>query len=561
MSETKHQPLRIFLSYSSKDRLKARQVYDYLSRTEGVSTWFDDKMLLPDEGWEDEIAQAVQGSDVVLVCLSANIYTRTGSLNPDIVYALNQSRKRPEGQPFILLVKLEACDTPDVLQGWQCINWFDKIGAEQLLAVLQEQTSTKLVVQEKSSNDHRPTTDRLRTVSPQPQPSATETGRGEQSARRTEQTQSSSTQPEEPRPDPEPPSKSQSGATGKKQPETEREPHQPAKQKASIDGRKPDGRKPDGRKPDGRKPPAAVAQSQPQPKPQPQSSSAVEQKGSTQEQNTAQEAPASEQSENGGRRGIVITVTVVLLALLIGVGVLVASSQGYSLTDTPRANQQRTSTLPFTPGKAEDAPAEMVVPEVVITPTATLHVSPTASIQPTYTPTPTQTMTPTATPTVTPTATVLTRTVRLTMTVAPTATGNVAPPLLPLPSNGITQTGAPTSTGVLTTTTQGGPTGVATPTVVITATATPVPPTATSVPPTATPVPPPPTATPAPPPPPTATPAPPTPTIYIVQEGDTVRNIAQRFNVSVEEILRMNGLTAEQADLIAPGQELVIPVP
>jgi LysM repeat protein len=40
-----------------------------------------------------------------------------------------------------------------------------------------------------------------------------------------------------------------------------------------------------------------------------------------------------------------------------------------------------------------------------------------------------------------------------------------------------------------------------------------------------------------------------------------VRNIAQRFNVSVEEILRVNGLTAEQADLIAPGQELVIPVP
>jgi LysM repeat protein len=537
MSETQHQPLRIFLSYSSKDRLKARQVYDYLSRTEGLSTWFDDKMLLPDEGWEDEIAQAVQGSDVILVCLSANIYTRTGSLNPDIVYALNQSRKRPAGQPFILLVKLEACDTPDVLQGWQCINWFDKIGAEQLLGVLQKQTSTKLVVQEKSSNDHRPTTDRLRTAHPQPQPSSTETGRGEQPARRAGQPQSSSTtQPEEPSSEPEPPSKSQSGATGKKQPETDRLPHQPEKQKASIDGRKP---------------PAAAAAPQP--------SSAAEQKGSVQEQETAQETPASEQSDNRGRRGIVITVAVVLLALLIGVGVLVASSQRGSSADTPRANEQPTSTLPFTPGKAEDAPAEMVVPEVVITPTATLHVSPTASIQPTYTPTPTQTMTPTATPTVTPTVTVLTRTVRLTMTVAPTATGNVAPPLLPLPSNGITQTGAPTSTGVLTTTTQGVPTVVATATVVITPTATPVPPTATPVPPTATPVPP--TATPAPPPPPTATPAPPTPTIYIVQEGDTVRNIAQRFNVSVEEILRVNGLTAEQADLIAPGQELVIPVP
>lgn len=57
---------------------------------------------------------------------------------------------------------------------------------------------------------------------------------------------------------------------------------------------------------------------------------------------------------------------------------------------------------------------------------------------------------------------------------------------------------------------------------------------------------------------PTATPAPaPTPRSYVVQEGDTLAEIAQQFGTTVEAIQAANGI--EDPDLIAVGQVLVIP--
>ena len=55
------------------------------------------------------------------------------------------------------------------------------------------------------------------------------------------------------------------------------------------------------------------------------------------------------------------------------------------------------------------------------------------------------------------------------------------------------------------------------------------------------------------------TPSPkPTTTIYIVQAGDSLSGIAFQFDVTVEDIIRANGLT--DADLLFVGQELIIPI-
>jgi LysM repeat protein len=65
---------------------------------------------------------------------------------------------------------------------------------------------------------------------------------------------------------------------------------------------------------------------------------------------------------------------------------------------------------------------------------------------------------------------------------------------------------------------------------------------------------------------PTPTTEPPTPTpqpagqrTYIVQPGDTLRAIAEQFNVSVQTLIDANNLTPEQADALRVGQELIIP--
>jgi LysM repeat protein len=51
----------------------------------------------------------------------------------------------------------------------------------------------------------------------------------------------------------------------------------------------------------------------------------------------------------------------------------------------------------------------------------------------------------------------------------------------------------------------------------------------------------------------------PTPIIYVVQPGDTVNNIARRYNVTVQDIANANALF--NANTIAVGQELIIPTP
>jgi LysM repeat protein len=111
------------------------------------------------------------------------------------------------------------------------------------------------------------------------------------------------------------------------------------------------------------------------------------------------------------------------------------------------------------------------------------------------------------------------------------------------------------------------PTGVSAPTTAAPTTAPSVPPTAVpTAPPTEAPTAPPteaPTATPTPEPPtpepPTPTPQPAAPRTYVVQRGDTLRSIAEQFNVSVQALLEANNLTPKQADSLRVGQELIIP--
>ncbi|NTV65616.1 MAG: LysM peptidoglycan-binding domain-containing protein, partial [Oscillochloris sp.] len=46
---------------------------------------------------------------------------------------------------------------------------------------------------------------------------------------------------------------------------------------------------------------------------------------------------------------------------------------------------------------------------------------------------------------------------------------------------------------------------------------------------------------------------------YTVQAGDSLRSIAEQFNVTIEALLQANQMTPAQGDALQVGQELVIP--
>lgn len=53
----------------------------------------------------------------------------------------------------------------------------------------------------------------------------------------------------------------------------------------------------------------------------------------------------------------------------------------------------------------------------------------------------------------------------------------------------------------------------------------------------------------------------PTPQVYVVKSGDTMSKIADRFNVSVDELIAANEDTIKDPDMIAIGDQIIIPVP
>ncbi len=512
MSETQNQPLRLFLSYSSKDRLRVRSLYAKLAQTDGLKTWFDDSMLLPDEGWEDEIQQAVQHSDVVLVCVSVNIFTRMGNLNPDVVYALNQAQKQSEHQPFILLVKLEPCDIPDKLQGWRTVNWFDQDGYDQLIGVLQEHTHHKLVLSE--ATDKKPGERRVPT--------------GELSAAKVDGHQQPAQDGHQ-----------QPAQDGQQPPATKRQ--QPTLAPDTL-------RNSNGQSQKAAPIAASVPKAQPPVQPEVPATPATNSNTSTQP-----------------NRGIVIgAVVAVVILLLLWFGVINPALSSQPTEQMPSVVPIQ-KTLSPADDPEQDAPGEVVMPEVVMTSTTTLSPSPVltptvvVTITPTLTPTltPTPTFTPTATPTLTPTATP-TETSPVTPTATLTETQRVTTTVV------VTQTAIVTTTTVITATTMPTDTQRVTTTVIPTEptllpTPTEPPPPPTEPPPTPTEPPPPPTPT-EPPPPPTEPPVA-APTTYIVEPGDTIRGIAERFGISTQVLIEANGLTLEQADMIQPGDELYIPAP
>ncbi len=204
---------------------------------------------------------------------------------------------------------------------------------------------------------------------------------------------------------------------------------------------------------------------------------------------------------------------------------------------------QPTATSPVTPTEAA----------VAVAPTATSTDTPASTDTPTSAPTSTPTELPTETateaPTETPTAT-------NTPTSAPTETSTRTPTRKPTATRAATKV----ATKAATSTPTREPT--ATPTRRSTDTPTPAPtatPTRTRTPtrrPTATP-----TRQP------TSTPIPASTggqnsaasLNYTVQAGDTPVGIAERFGITVDQLLRANGLTREDATKIRPGQVLIIP--
>jgi hypothetical protein len=115
------QALNVFLSYSSDDKAKVRDLYRYLVSA-GFDVWMDEKKLLPGQDFDYEINTALHKADAVIVVFSKNMVQKEGYIQKELRMALDRSQEKPEGTIYLIPARLEECDVPSK---WRHLQYID----------------------------------------------------------------------------------------------------------------------------------------------------------------------------------------------------------------------------------------------------------------------------------------------------------------------------------------------------------------------------------------------------------------------------------------------------
>jgi hypothetical protein len=124
MTKAQVRPLRVFLCHAKEDKPAVRELYQQLNTEGWIDVWLDEVCLLPGQEWGVEIEKAVEHSDVVVVCLSAHSVDKEGYIQKELRFVLNVADEKPEGSIFVIPLRLDDCQVPRRIRGWQWVDYF-----------------------------------------------------------------------------------------------------------------------------------------------------------------------------------------------------------------------------------------------------------------------------------------------------------------------------------------------------------------------------------------------------------------------------------------------------
>ena len=139
--------LKVFLVHASSDRSQVQALYRRL-KNDGIDAWLDIENLLPGQNWQMEIPKALFSSDVIIICLSKNSVDREGYVQKEIKFALDKAVEKPEEAIFLIPLRLEECNVPDILSNYHWVDLFEKRGYEKLIRSLRVRASQVGVIAE-----------------------------------------------------------------------------------------------------------------------------------------------------------------------------------------------------------------------------------------------------------------------------------------------------------------------------------------------------------------------------------------------------------------------------
>ena len=136
---------RIFLAHANENKPQILQLYAAL-KDSGFEPWLDEKELVPGRLWKEEIPKAIRGAGVFLACLSSRSVEKIGYVQNEFRLALSAYAERPPGSIYLVPVRLDDCQVPDLQipdrgLSLRDIHWADlwqKDGLDRLISALPD---------------------------------------------------------------------------------------------------------------------------------------------------------------------------------------------------------------------------------------------------------------------------------------------------------------------------------------------------------------------------------------------------------------------------------------
>lgn len=101
--------MKVFISYAREDEEAAQRLHAGLLAA-GLKPWIDKIDLLPGMNWKEEIANAMELSDVIVLLMSPVSVRKEGFVQKEVRDAIELSQYKPPGSIHLIPAKLGPCE-------------------------------------------------------------------------------------------------------------------------------------------------------------------------------------------------------------------------------------------------------------------------------------------------------------------------------------------------------------------------------------------------------------------------------------------------------------------
>ncbi len=142
----KKSDILIFLAHANEDKEAVLKLYNRLKKA-GYKPWLDKKDLIAGQNWRSVIPEVIAKSQLFIACLSSRSISKQGYVQREFRMALTNAANKPPGSIYIIPIRLDECEIPNLRQeeyglNLRDIHWLDYWevdGFEQLERAISHQ--------------------------------------------------------------------------------------------------------------------------------------------------------------------------------------------------------------------------------------------------------------------------------------------------------------------------------------------------------------------------------------------------------------------------------------